>query len=136
MSFTVKDLLNIELAPALGCTELAAIALGAAAAASPLPDKEVNSIEVWADSGIYENGFSAVIPETDGLCGINMALVLGALGGDPALKLEVLNPINDKTVTQAQNFLQESKVKVNLLPDQKGLYIKTLVQMEPKQAAH
>lgn len=85
MSFTVKDLLNIELAPALGCTELAAIALGVAAATSPLPNKEVNSLEVWADSGIYKNGFSAVIPGTDGLCGINMALALGLWEGIPHL---------------------------------------------------
>ena len=34
MPFTVKDVLRAQVAPALGCTEPAAIALGAAAAVS------------------------------------------------------------------------------------------------------
>ena len=34
MSFTIKDVLNMEVAPALGCTEPSAIALAASAAAA------------------------------------------------------------------------------------------------------
>lgn len=67
MSFTVKDILNIEVAPALGCTEPAAIALGGAAAASVLPGKEIDFIEVWVDPNTYKNGLAAVIPGTCGL---------------------------------------------------------------------
>jgi L-cysteine desulfidase len=51
MSYTVKDMLRIKVAPASGCTEPVAIALGAAA--SILPRKEIESIEAWVNPNIY-----------------------------------------------------------------------------------
>ena len=43
MSFTVKDILEMEVTLALGCTEPVAIALGSAAAVTLLPAKEFDS---------------------------------------------------------------------------------------------
>ena len=131
MPYTVKDILKIEVAPALGCTEPAGIALGAAAAVSVLPGKEIDSIEIWVDPNIYKNALGASIPGTPGLCGLEMAAALGALGGDPALKLEVLDPIDDAIVARAQEFLRAGSVKVNLLSDHKGLYIRTALKSGP-----
>lgn len=128
MSFTVKDVLKIEVAPALGCTEPVAIALGAAAAASLLPDKTIDFIEIWVDPNIYKNGLAVSIPGTNGLVGLDTASAIGALGGDPALKLEVLEPIDETVVAKAQDLLKSGKVKVNLLSDHNGLYIKTILQ--------
>ncbi len=128
MSFTVKDILKIEVAPALGCTEPVAIALGAAAAASLLPGKTIDFIEIWVDPNIYKNGLAVSIPGTNGLVGLETASAIGALGGDPALKLEVLEPVNEAVVNKVQDFLKAGKVKVNLLSDHKGLYIKTVLQ--------
>jgi L-cysteine desulfidase len=125
MPYTVKDILRIQVAPALGCTEPVAIALGAAAAVSILPGRKIDSIEIWVDPNIYKNGLAASIPGTGGLNGLDTAVALGALGGDPALGLEVLNPINESIVARVKEFLMEGKVKVNLLPEHKGLYIKT-----------
>lgn len=130
MSFTVKDILTMEVAPALGCTEPAAIALGAAAAASLLGGEEITAIEVWVDANIYKNGIAVSIPGTEGLCGLDVASALGAIGGDPKLKLEVLEPVDDKVLAQAQEVLQAGGVRVNLLPDQKGLFIRTAVRGE------
>jgi L-cysteine desulfidase len=134
MSYTVKDILRIEVAPALGCTEPAAIALGAAAAASLLPGEEIELIEVWVNPNIYKNALAAVIPGTDGLYGLDKASVLGALGGDPALKLEVLAPIDDDVVARAREFLGAGKVKVNLLPEQEKLYVKTVIRSSTHNA--
>ncbi len=128
MAFTVKDILKMEVAPALGCTEPVAIALGAAAAAALLPGKPVDTIEIWVDPNIYKNGLAVSIPGTEGLSGLDTAAAIGAVGGDPALKLEVLEPIDNDAVARAQKMLAEGRVKVNLLADHKGLYIKTVLK--------
>ena len=128
MTFSVRDILHMEVAPALGCTEPAAIAYGAAVAASVLPVRKIESIEIWVDPNIYKNGIAVSIPGTDGLRGLDTAAALGALGGDPALILEVLDPIDDEIVKHAKELLHTDKVKVNLLDDAKGLYIRTVVK--------
>ncbi len=127
MTYSVKDILNIQVAPALGCTEPVAIALGAAAAVALLPEKKIERIEIWVDPNIYKNGIAVSIPGTGGLSGLEMAAALGAVGGDPKLKLEVLEPIDDHAVNTAKALLQAGRVKVNLLRDHIGLYIKTIV---------
>ncbi len=128
MSYTFKDILKIQVAPALGCTEPVAIALGSAAAASLLADRDIDSVEVWVDPNIYKNGLAVMIPGTQGLSGLETAAALGALGGDPGLRLEVLDPIDDAVVAKAREFVHNNKVKVNLLMDRHGLYIRTVVR--------
>jgi L-cysteine desulfidase len=127
MSYSVKDILKMEVAPALGCTEPVAIALGAAAAASILPQRTIDSVEVWVDPNIYKNGLAVVIPGTTELCGLENAAALGALGGDPSLKLEVLAPIDDGIVERVREFVTPETVKVHLLSDQRGLRIRTVI---------
>ncbi|MCP4689393.1 MAG: serine dehydratase subunit alpha family protein, partial [Desulfobacterales bacterium] len=134
MSFTVKDILTMEVAPALGCTEPVAIALGAAAAGSLLPDEKIESMEISIDPNIYKNGIAVSIPGTDGLNGLDTAGAIGLLGGDPALKLEVLEPVDEAAVKRAQAFLDAGKVKINLMEEQRGLLIKTVVKGEKNTA--
>ena len=127
MSYTVKDILKIQVAPALGCTEPVAIALGAAAAMSLLPEKQIDDIEIWVDPNIYKNGLAVSIPGTGGLSGLNMASALGAFGGNPALRLQVLESVDDVAVAAAQKMVKAGRVRVNLLRDQAGLFIKTII---------
>lgn len=133
MSFTAKDILQMQVAPALGCTEPVAIALGAAAAASLLPNRDFDRIEVWLDPNIYKNGLGVIIPGTRGMVGLDTASVLGALGGDPHLGLEVLEPLTDEIVGQAQQFLAENEVVVHLLEKQ-GLHIRTIIHSKTDTA--
>ena len=105
MSYTVTDILRLEVAPSLGCTEPAAIALGAAAAASLIGSSKITKIEVWVDSNIYKNSLAVSIPGTDGLSGIDLASALGAVGGDPELGLEVLEPVDSDSLQQAKELL-------------------------------
>lgn len=128
MSYTVKDILKIQVAPALGCTEPVAIALGAAAAVSLLPEKQIDDIEIWVDPNIYKNGLAVSIPGTGGLSGLDMASALGAFGGDADLRLEVLDTVDEAAVSAARQMVDAGRVKVNLLRDQVGLLIRTVVK--------
>ncbi len=127
-SFSVKDILKLEVSPALGCTEPVAIALGAAVAAALLPGQTVDRLDVWVDPNIYKNGIAVSIPGTDGLCGLDTAAALGAVGGDPQLKLEVLAPIDAVAVETACKLLDAGRVNIHLLPDKKGIYVRTLLK--------
>lgn len=127
MQFSVKDVLSIQVAPALGCTEPVAIALGAAAAMSLLPSDDFDHIEVAVDPNVYKNGLAVSIPGPGDLVGLDMAAALGAVGGDPSLSLEVLEPIDNDHVARAKAALAEKKVSVTLLRDQQGLLIQTSI---------
>lgn len=122
MEFTVKDILEMEVALALGCTEPVAVALATSAAVTLLPGKQLDFIEVWVDPNIYKNGMGVAIPGADGLYGIDTAAALGACGGDPSRGLEVLESIDDQVVARARVLLDGGKVKVNLR-EESGLYI-------------
>jgi len=134
VKYQVKDILRIEVAPALGCTEPSAVALSAAAATSLLKDKSITAIEVWLDPNIYKNGLAVSIPGARGGSGIDLAAALGAFGGDPRQKLEVLAPVDDAILKQAEEFIRRKKVKVNLLPDQTGIYIRTQISNAREKA--
>lgn len=126
MQFTVKDILEMEVTLALGCTEPVAIALGAAAAASLLPgeEKEFDAIEIWIDPNIYKNGLAVTIPGTGGMQGLDTAAALGAYGGNPLRGLEVLESIDESTVARAKALLAAGGVTVNLR-EEVGLYVRT-----------
>jgi L-cysteine desulfidase len=134
MDYTAKDILRLEVAPALGCTEPVAIALASAAAATLLQERMIDVLDIWVDPNIYKNGMAVAIPGTPGLSGLDQAGALGALAGDPALKLEVLAPIDETTVHSAQNLLKHKKVNVHLLEDHQGLYIKATVRYGDQSA--
>ena len=126
MKFTVKDILDMEVTLALGCTEPVAIALGAAAAASLLPEKEFDTIEIWIDPNIYKNGMAVTIPGSGDMQGLDTAAALGAYGGDPDRGLEVLASLDDDTIKKASQLLKANSVTVHLR-EEKGLYVQTKI---------
>ncbi len=129
MAFSVKDVLRLQVAPALGCTEPVAVALAAAAAASLLPGgaAAAQGVEVWVDPNVYKNGLAVSIPGTAGLCGLDTAAALGLCGGDASLRLEVLDPVAAEDVARAKELLRQGRATVNLLADRRGLLIRAVV---------
>ncbi|MCP4749492.1 MAG: serine dehydratase subunit alpha family protein, partial [Proteobacteria bacterium] len=127
MDYTIKDILKMEVAPALGCTEPAAVALCSAAAASLLKKKDISKIEVWVDPNIYKNGVAVSIPGAGENTGIDVAAALGAFGGNPDLGLEVLETIDSDILTRTKEFIVEGKLRVNLVDDKKGIYVRAVV---------
>ena len=82
-------ILNGELLTALGCTEPIALAYGAAIARKvfgSLPEH----MDVYCSGNIIKNVKSVTVPNSGGMRGIEAAAVLGAVGGCPEKKLEVL----------------------------------------------
>lgn len=134
MPFTVKDILQMEVTPALGCTEPVAIALGAAAAASLLPQKTIDHIEVWVDPNIYKNGLAVIIPGTGGMTGLDTASAVGAFGGDPRRGLEVLDTLDQSALIKAKALLNQGNVVVHLI-EETGLHIKTIITCGRDEAA-
>ncbi|WP_041277565.1 L-cysteine desulfidase family protein [Desulfotalea psychrophila] len=126
MKFSVKNILEMEVCLALGCTEPVAIALGAAAAATLLPGLKFDHIHLIIDPNIYKNGLAVVIPGSGGLTGLDTASALGAFGGDAYGKLEVLSSLSPEMVARASAFLAEGRVKVDLR-EESGLYVKTTI---------
>ncbi len=126
MPFTVKDILQLEVMPALGCTEPVAVALGAAAAASLLPGRTIDRIDVRVDANIYKNGTAVIIPGTGGMNGLDVAAAVGAYGGDPARGLEVLESVDNDTLASARLLLDQQKVGVELFAES-GLHILTVI---------
>ena len=133
-TYTIKDVLKIEVAPALGCTEPAAVALCTAAAASLLKQKTLESIELWLSSNIYKNAFAVVIPGTEAAVGIELTAALGYICGDPKRRLEVLEPVDRDETKLAMDLVSRGQVKINLLREKSGIYIRVRLRSGGEEA--
>ncbi len=134
MGYGVKDVLRMEVAPALGCTEPSAIALAAAAAASLLEGETAGAVEVWVDSNVYKNGLAVSIPGARGASGLDLAAALGVFGGDPYRKLEVLDTVDDQALATSKRFVRAGAVRVHLVEDRQGLYVRARVSAAGRTA--
>lgn len=122
--FSIKEILNMEVAPALGCTEPAAVALCAAAAGSLIPRKGLNQMDLWLSTNLYKNAFAVAIPGAKGATGIDLAAALGLACGDPYQGLLVLEPINAKAIQTARQWIHAGRVRVHLLARRKGIFVR------------
>lgn len=135
MSLTVKEilhnqamaLLHLETGPGLGCTDPAAIGLGAAAAASLLTAPDFEAIEVTVDPNLYKNALGVIIPGTGGKGGLGLAAALGAVAGDARLHLQVFSRVDPEATARAQALLEAGKVRVNLKEGHPEIYVKTVI---------
>jgi L-cysteine desulfidase len=134
MSFTIKDILRLEVRPALGCTEPVAVALASAAAASLLKDRDITGIQVWVDPNVFKNGLAVIIPGTRGLRGLDLAAALGALGGDPEHRMQVLDTVTESTVDRALRLIKDGSVRVFLDENRSGLFVKAGITASSQQA--
>jgi len=134
MVFSLKDILRLQVAPALGCTEPVAVALAAAAAASLINDRPFDAIEAWVDPNIYKNGMAVTIPGSNNLSGLDKAAALGAFGGNPELGLEVLDTVSEQVLEQVVKFCQAHSVPVHLLENIQGICVRVCITAGGRQA--
>ena len=111
-----------EVKPAMGCTEPVAVALAASIAAREF-DGEIEEVELEVSLNIYKNGRDVGIPGTNGLRGNRIAVILGALAGDPEKGLLVLENVPEAAVTKAKAMVEGGKVKVTVREEGPTIYV-------------
>lgn len=116
------EILEEELAPALGCTEPIAIAYAAATARDVLGDFP-SRIKIYCSGNIIKNVRSVVVPNTGGLKGIEASALAGIVGGNAEDKMEVLTQLDKQHASKVSELLEKGICQVYALDSQKSLHI-------------
>ena len=103
-------LIRSETAPAMGCTEPAAGALCAAAAAAQLGCAP-ESLTVEVSSYIFKNAMNVGIPGT-GETGLDIACAMGTLCPKPELGLSVLGEFDPGRLPEARRLARNTRISV------------------------
>ena len=114
--------LKEELVMALGCTEPIALAYASAVAKKELgvfPEK----ITAICSGNIIKNVKGVTVPNSGNQKGIEAAVVLGAVGGNPDKKLEVLAEITKDQIEESMQLVKSSYCSVELAEGVANLYI-------------
>ena len=115
-------ILREEIVPALGCTEPIAIAYASAKARAVL-DCLPERIVVRCSGNIIKNVKAVVVPTTGDMKGIETSAVLGAVGGNPDKKLEVLTDVTEEDLALTRKLLKQGICRVELLEGVSSLQI-------------
>ncbi len=119
-----EELLSViknEMKPALGVTEIGAIALACSKARQAVGG-ELKKIKVTTDPGIFKNGYSCMIPGTP-VMGNELAAILGVLAGEPDLGLEALRGVKEEDVAKARALRDEKIAEVGVEKGISGIMV-------------
>ena len=109
------QILKDELLPAMGCTEPIAISFAAAKVREilgKLPERTV----VEASGNLIKNAKSVVVPNTDGLKGIESAIAAGLIAGQAQKQLEVLSEVSERQKKEIVAYLSRKNIFVKIAP--------------------
>ncbi len=112
-----KDFIAIleeEMIPAMGCTEPISLAY-AAAKAREILGKDPEFIKVCASGNMIKNVRCVRIPNSGGLTGIEVAVCLGAMGGDAERGMKVLETVTEDTRKTIKDFINSGHCDVDYL---------------------
>lgn len=125
-------ILSEELVPAMGCTEPIAIAYAAAKAREVLgmmPDQ----VKIGVSDNIIKNVKSVVVPNTNGMRGIEAAAVAGIVGGDASRQLEVIAEVTEEEKEVMREFLEQTPVKVEAIDN--GIIFDIIITLHKENAS-
>ena len=111
---TYVQILKEELIPAMGCTEPIAISYCAAKARAVLGCLPESCL-VEASGNIIKNVKSVVVPNTDGLKGIEAAAAAGIVAGQEERILEVIADVTREQKRKIREFLKGETIQVRPL---------------------
>ena len=120
---TYVSLLNKELTVATGCTEPIAIAYAGAKIREVLGDVPEHCT-VYCSGNIVKNVMAVTVPNSGGDRGIEIAAMLGAVGGDPNQVLDVLGPVKEEDIALARKLVAEGRCETKLVEGVANLYIR------------
>ena len=116
-------ILKSELIPAMGCTEPIAVALAGAKVRQVLggvPDR----MDVYCSGNIIKNVKGVVVPNSGGQRGIDVAAVLGAVGGDADMGLEVVEGVTEAQIEETRRLVAAHMCDCHLQEGEENLYIR------------
>ena len=132
--FDIYDSILIDgLKSALGCTEPIAIAFAAATARAAL-GRMPERLSVECSGNIVKNVKGVTVPNSGGMKGIEVAAILGAVGGDETKALEVLSSIKDEDIATTRELLKAGICSVTLAEGVPGLYISIKAEVGDESA--
>ncbi len=115
MEQIIKDtflaILKEELIPAMGCTEPISLAYASAKLREFLPGTP-DKIMANCSDNIIKNVRCVQIPNSQGLHGIEAAVLLGMIGGDANREMEVLECVNSEDIEKVNSMLSENVCEV------------------------
>lgn len=109
-------ILREELVPAMGCTEPIALAFAGAKCREVLgcmPDR----VEVKASGSIIKNVKSVIVPNTNKLRGIPVAIAAGIVGGKSDLQMQVIAEMEEDQIAAIGKFVDTVPIKVEALDE-------------------
>ncbi len=124
--------LKHEVVPALGCTEPVSLALASAMATRELGCRP-ERIEARVSANLMKNGMGVTVPGT-GTVGLGIAAAVGALGGNPEGRLEVLKGLSDECVADGKRMLAEHRVTLSVADVPNILYAEACVFAKDQSA--
>ena len=132
----IIELIRKEVKPALGCTEPIAVALAVAKAmeimeehcqcASGWKFTDTYNIKVEVSGNILKNGMGVGIPGT-GMVGLHIASALGAVCGKSTYGLEVLHDLDENSISQAKDMVEQQRICVGIADTPLKLFVKAIV---------
>ena len=106
------NILHEELRPAMGCTEPIALALAGAKARALLgclPDR----VELRVSGNIIKNVKSVIVPNTGGLHGMEAAVCVGIVAGDPEREFQVISSVSDAQRQELNRFMETVALQIS-----------------------
>ena len=116
------NILEEELVPALGCTEPIAIAYAGAKARGVLGEFPQKVI-IKCSGNIIKNVKGVTVPNSGDIKGIDAAALLGIIGGNADMQLEVLESVTDEDRIKLKELLAAKICTCELQEGTDNLYI-------------
>ena len=123
---------NLQLA--LGCTEPIAAAYAAAKAGAVL-GMAPSRMTVDCSGNIIKNVNGVVVPNSNGMKGLDVAAVLGLVGGDASRQLEVLEDITEADIERTKALIAQGFCTCRLVEDVENLYIRVFLETDDGHSA-